>query len=463
MTKMISDIAPALQAWALIAAAVVAFISYVSSVHSRLAQHLADRYSEIARLLIEKPEFFDPIRTRRYETQWNSTKREQYEAIARISWLHVREILQARFLVLFFRRRFIRRYSNAFELYRNAHLVWLRNNPTFLRRRHYRFVTKCRWREYLNPRTADRVRWDNAVFDYAEVVLDPLATNPALLHEHVQVVIAGQSALTHTVADLGCGPGKLVKHLLDSGFQRVFALDISERMLSETMSGLDKEQKRRVVRRQIDMRDLRAYRRRFNLLFSTNSILPREPADLRRILREVRLSLAPDGQFIAIVPAYDTIRELKKAEFDLFAERRLEEGGPLSSPGVRVIAAAFDRWRAYNVHKRMSGWFGNSLGRLRVVRFLARKLLARSIGPTQFADDGANVQRFLTIGSLRREFKRARLDIAKGPTPVYYSWSDALQCGYGNFADPQDTATLNRFPYDADRIYDWFLVAKARR
>jgi hypothetical protein len=55
---------------ALVAAAVVGFVTYVSAARSTLASRLATSYSHVLQLSVEKPKFFDPDQTCNYADNW---------------------------------------------------------------------------------------------------------------------------------------------------------------------------------------------------------------------------------------------------------------------------------------------------------------------------------------------------------------------------------------------------------
>src|SRR5207245_904699 len=199
----------------------------------------------------------------------------------------------------------------------------------------------------------------------------------------------------------------------------------SESMLKETWGHLGRCERRRVKRKVLDMRDLKEVYGRFDIVFSTNSILPRQPSDTPRMLHEIKASLRPGGTFVAILPAFETVETLKRHELSLFVKRR-EQGRITGRFGIRHLLGRWDRWRAYHVDKRMSGRLGNSIGRLGPARFVWRKIFVRAIGPWQYADDGANVQRFITSEQIQKMLKRAGLELQQEcPQRVEYEWKDA--------------------------------------
>src|SRR5438445_5398782 len=131
--------------WALVAAALIAFFSWVSVTRSTLSARLSNRYYEIIQLAATRPEYFDVATTSHYAASWKGDALLSYEAVARLCWSHARDILDSHFLFIFSRRQFIREYANAFELYRNTHIRWLQDHRTFITKRAYhRFINRCR-------------------------------------------------------------------------------------------------------------------------------------------------------------------------------------------------------------------------------------------------------------------------------------------------------------------------------
>ncbi len=102
-----------------------------------------------------------------------------------------------------------------------------------------------------------------------------------------------------TVADLGCGTGRLLP-FLSREFGRVIAVDYAPASLSlarRVCVGRD------VVFRRRDLRDLAPFRNSLDVAVAVRSIVGPRPEDVDRILSEVRGSLVHGGLLAAIVPA----------------------------------------------------------------------------------------------------------------------------------------------------------------
>ena len=102
-----------------------------------------------------------------------------------------------------------------------------------------------------------------------------------------------------TVADLGCGSGRLLP-FLSKQFGKVVAVDYAPASLAlarRVCVGKD------VTFRRRDLRDLAPFRNAFDVVVAVGSIVGPRPEDVDRILYEVRRSLVEGGLLAAIVPA----------------------------------------------------------------------------------------------------------------------------------------------------------------
>jgi SAM-dependent methyltransferase len=105
-----------------------------------------------------------------------------------------------------------------------------------------------------------------------------------------------------TVADLGCGAGRLLPFLA-CRFGKVVAVDYAPASLAlarRVSPGKD------VVFRRRDLRDLSPFRNAFHTAVAVESIVGPRPEDVDRVLAEVCLSLVEGGFLAAIFPASGT-------------------------------------------------------------------------------------------------------------------------------------------------------------
>ncbi|MDZ7732544.1 MAG: hypothetical protein U5R31_04995 [Acidimicrobiia bacterium] len=151
-------------------------------------------------------------------------------------------------------------------------------------------------------------------------------------------------------------------------------------------------------------------------MVTVNSILPDTRDDVAAMLATVAAHLDPDGgRFVAIMPAYDATRHLRR----LWHDHTLATTG--SPAEAERVAAAFHRQR-----------------------HMDDTLL-------RYADDGASPQSYHTPDSLDRELTAAGLELLEEPAKVHYPWELARRFDYGWFPDADE------------EIWDWFVVARRRR
>jgi SAM-dependent methyltransferase len=109
-----------------------------------------------------------------------------------------------------------------------------------------------------------------------------------------------------TVADLGCGSGRLLPFLTRQ-FGKVIAVDFAPASLAlarRVCVGKD------VTFRRRDLRDLAPFRNSLDVAVAVCSIVGPRPEDVDRILAEVRRALVEGGILMAIVPASPAGKEL---------------------------------------------------------------------------------------------------------------------------------------------------------
>jgi SAM-dependent methyltransferase len=102
-----------------------------------------------------------------------------------------------------------------------------------------------------------------------------------------------------TVADLGCGTGRLVP-FLSRNFKEVVAIDYAPTSLALARRGFVGDG---VVFRRRDLRDLTPFRRAFDVAVAIDSIVGPRIEDVDRILAQVHRSLKEGGMFVGTFPA----------------------------------------------------------------------------------------------------------------------------------------------------------------
>jgi len=428
--QMITAIAAAIAAAGAITAAGIAFYVYTEDKKANTYRYLADLYYEILRLGLKYPDFLNPEKTQKYKEAWPSYHHDmyiRYDAYARMCWAHAEDIYDVKFLHFFFKRDFRRLYACTFERYKSLHGVWFQDNiPSFLLHGFVDFVKLNKWRDYLDEREADLLRWCNVVEDYDERILNPLLPEDNnTLCNYIENNL--NEAKQKVVADFGCGNGKLIKFLCEEkNFENVYGIDYSDTMLKMAKKRCNSSN---VSYKKMDLTNLEEEMEKLeeeiygeiDIAFSINSILPRNPKDTPIILDEIYKAVKPGGLFIAILLSFDTILYLK----ELWYKRRIEHLEKRYKHSIKKLGSKLKaRWDTYREFKR-------------------RKLNKRK---HLYADDGSNVQRFIHENKIKPLFNKAGFELKK-TEKVTYSWKLCKEYNYECFLGKKD-------------IWYWFVVAK---
>jgi SAM-dependent methyltransferase len=145
--------------------------------------------------------------------------------------------------------------------------------------------------------------WSRQATRYDELFLDPFRAgveSPLL-----PALAALPRAETLTVADLGCGTGPLLPHLVGR-FGRVIAVDFAPGMITKAKKRLGKDAAKVefLARRMFELDDLAGA---VDVAVAVNSIVMPDVRDIDRTLSAIRAALRPDGVFFAVLPAMDAI------------------------------------------------------------------------------------------------------------------------------------------------------------
>jgi SAM-dependent methyltransferase len=135
-----------------------------------------------------------------------------------------------------------------------------------------------------------------------------------------------------TVADLGCGTGPLLPHLVGR-FGEVIALDFAPAMLTRARKrlGRDAAKVRFLARPMHELDDLAG---RLDVAVAVNSVVMPDVRLIDRTLRAVRAALRPGGVFLGVVPSMDAIHYHTM----LLMDRSLDRG---DAPEEAERSAAF--------------------------------------------------------------------------------------------------------------------------
>lgn len=145
--------------------------------------------------------------------------------------------------------------------------------------------------------------WSRQASNYDDLFLDPFRPGVE------SPLLPALEGLPHpermTVADLGCGTGPLLPHLVGR-FGRVIALDFAPGMIARAKKRLGKGAGavEFLNRPMWELDDLAGS---LDAAVAVNSIVMPDVRAIDRTLAAIRAALGPDGVFLAVLPAMDAI------------------------------------------------------------------------------------------------------------------------------------------------------------
>ncbi len=145
--------------------------------------------------------------------------------------------------------------------------------------------------------------WSRAAARYDDLFLDPF--RPGVENPLLDEVLAVPDPASKVVADLGCGTGPLLPHLVDR-FGKVVALDFAPAMVAKAKKRLG-DRAGGVTFLTRKMHELDDFREAFDVAVAVNSVVMPDTREIDRTLLAVRSSLKPGGAFLGILPAMDAI------------------------------------------------------------------------------------------------------------------------------------------------------------
>lgn len=383
------------------------------------AQFLSGLWNETLQSGIDNSKFVEVGIAQDYERLLNSEERTKYDVYCYKSWAQVESIVS---------RKFHKKDQFKAIIAWNAAYngQWIERNPAFFTDpefwrvvEEYRRSPQIVLRYRPLPTDGDEVDWDKVCPRYHDFILGPFApqmverdettgTMRNLLVEELQSLMWGSLGKV-AIADFGCGPGFLIEHLAGR-VEAITGIDSSAASLNMAATKAE-ESSVRFKKICADIRDLRL-EDRFDVIVSSNSVLPRDRRDVVKMLDVMRRHLAPGGRLYAILPSYDTTLYLqglwRKHYLETLRSRRHAD---------RIV-------EAFRKNKRAND------------------------DEYSYADEGQVVQCYHTPETIRREFHAAGLRYVREPRKVYYPWELANKFDYGNFEGEEE-------------IWDWFVVAEA--
>ncbi|ODU00416.1 MAG: methyltransferase type 12 [Planctomycetes bacterium SCN 63-9] len=173
------------------------------------------------------------------------------------------------------------------------------------------------------------LHWSRQAASYDEIFLDPYG--PQVENPLWAALDQIDDPANKTVADLGCGTGPLLPHLIER-FGKVVALDFAASMIKHAQERLGPERVHRVVFEKRPMYELDDHAGQFDVALTINSLVMPDVRDIDRTLRAIRASLKPGGVFLGIVPSMDAIHYHTM----LVLDHALQEGASLEEAETRA-------------------------------------------------------------------------------------------------------------------------------
>lgn len=385
---------------------------------------LNDRWHDIIGDCVQNPRFIDINFTEKYYEEMDENVRLSYEAFCYKAWGFVQDVVSRRSGKV----RLDHHYGPKLVWVTNYHNTWLYRNPEYFTSRRFWTVVneliktpQMVMRHKPLPQKDDEVYWEKIYDDFHHHILGPLAPemiasddggksrNP--LVDQLRAWADSGALQDKRIADLGCGPGNLIPCLkrpigsltgidrsemaLKLASQKAREREIAFRPISEDLTNL------------ISRDDLQ-----FDIVIAINSILPRDRRDVSRILNGIHNIMKDDGEFLAIMPSFDTITDHL----------------------LRL-------WRNY--------YKSRNFGAEHVDRCIEAIVKAKRVDydNLSFADDGVSSQCYHTLERMNDEFRDAGLEITHFEK-VYYPWEMTKKFDYGYF------------PNAEEEIWDWYVRAK---
>jgi|GEM_PF-3760414 len=253
------------------------------------------------------------------------------------------------------------------------------------------------------PSINGQIDWDRVAPSYHQYILSPYA--PQMLEEknnqpcrnllinYLNNIPADEFSKKR-ILDFGCGPGNLIPNMGKKP-ARLVGVDKSRGSINIACAIAQENEidAEFICDDILNIRDEAG----FDLIISSNSILPGSREEVIAIFKKLHSLLLPDGKLLAILPSFDTTMYLN--------ELRVNNNETVDNILVDEETLAY-------------------------------------------ADDGHHLQCYHTPQSIRNETSLSGLKLIADLRKVYYPWELCRQFGYGYF------------PQSEEEIWDWFMVAE---
>lgn len=147
-------------------------------------------------------------------------------------------------------------------------------------------------------------QWSRHAEAYDELFLDPF--RPGVESPLLAALEAIPDRESKVVADLGCGTGPLLPHLIDK-FATIYALDFAPMMLTRSRERLGPADSAKVQFMQRQMYELDELQNTLDVAVAVNSLVMPDVREIDKTLQAIHKALKPGGVFLGILPSIDAI------------------------------------------------------------------------------------------------------------------------------------------------------------
>jgi 2-polyprenyl-3-methyl-5-hydroxy-6-metoxy-1,4-benzoquinol methylase len=374
--------------------------------------------ADVINTCLNNPQYLDITKTEHYFRVMDNNDSLKYEAYCYKVWGHVEDIVTLK-------KHDDDKFEPIIRWVTTYHYTWLKRNPAFFDHEPFwEKVEKMRKQPQMIfgyrklPSKNGDIDWDVVCEDYYSYILSPFAPEMVspdnegkirnLILDHLKSIPKNDLAQMD-VLDFGCGPGNLIPHVSDK-INNLVGIDTSQGSIDIAKKvALDYNitNFEGVCSNILDV----STDKKYDLIISSNSILPKTRKDVHEIYTKLRELLKPNGKLVAILPSFDTTIYLRSLWEEHYRKLKLNE------EQVKRISQAFTD----------------------------TKLMDDST--FSYADDGHNKQCFHTKESIIEETTDSGLRLVTEPVKLHYPWDLTRRFDYGNF------------PSAKEEIWDWFIVA----
>lgn len=393
----------------------VSVILFIKQKDGDVRAHLSSVWNDVINSCLENPSFLDMTKTENYYMLSNDDNEYlKYEAYCYKVWKHAEEIIEQN-------KHKNEKYKAIIRWIVSYHYTWLKRNPAFFNDDvFWNIVEEIRktpdmiFRYRKIPNINGDIDWSIVSQDYHRFILGPFA--PEMIKEERNKIIQylnqcdPESLKEMDILDFGCGPGNLIPYI-DGKVKSYTGLDKDSQSVEIAKTISEQSDEVKFIGITTDILKLEK-EKKYDLIISSNSILPSSKEEVVVILKKLREHLKPHGKIVAILPSYDTTLHLQ----ELWKEYYKNEFNA-SDEQIERISKAFKEVKCMDDENRT------------------------------YADDGHASQCYHTEKSIIAEMKESGLKIEKGPDKVTYPWKLTRKFDYGYFPD------------EDNEIYDWFVVA----